>query len=531
MGKRALFGTTLLAAAIAALVPPWLAYREAEYQAYRTEADFALGYARDLMRRVDETGSQAFRGIEQLAKSGYPPCSAQSQELMRRIDLSSTYIQAIGYVRGGVLACSSMGDHSLALGTRTFRTSRGVLIHTEVPLGKDSSSPLIGIQRGDYAALFHRDLPLDTWTAVPDVSLAALHLEMRDSGTPMTNRGYVDRSWLARLENRREVTFLTGQYLVAVVRSDKYLNAGVAAVPRAHLDRRTAAAAMRLVPAGTVAGLALALAILLLARRQMSIANALRHALRKDEFFLLYQPIVELATGKWVGAEALLRWRRATGELIGPDLFIPIAEQTGTITKLTGRVIRLVQRDAGRFLVDFPGFHIALNLSASDLRSTAIVDLLDRLLAQTGARPANLIVELTERALLDIGSARKVISALRKRGIEVAVDDFGTGYSSLSYLESLELDYLKIDRSFIEAIGTRAPTSQVVSHIIRMADAMGLRMIAEGVETQAQADFLIANGVQYAQGWLFAKPISFDELSRALDGTLPERADRLAAGQ
>ncbi|WP_165390708.1 EAL domain-containing protein [Pseudoduganella lutea] len=518
MNRRAVSSATLLLlAAVAAGVAPWLAYREAHYQAHRAEADLALGYARDITRRTDETGRQAFRGIDQLEASGFPPCSVESQALMRRIDLSSTYIQAIGYVRGDTLACSSMGMQPVALGAKTFRTSRNVVVHTRVPLAGDISSPLIGIQRGDYAVLFHRDLPLDTWTTVPDVSLAALHLEMKDSGTPMTNRGYVDRRWLEQLGDKREVTFLTDRYLVAVVRSPSYLNAGVAAVPRAHLDRRTMDIAMRVVPAGVVAGIALALAILLLARRQMSLASAIRHALRKNEFFLVYQPIVELATGKWVGAEALLRWRRATGELIGPDLFIPVAERTGAITKLTERVLRLVQEDTGRFLADHPTFHVALNLSAADLLTTTIVDLLDQLLHRTGARPSNVLVELTERALLDIGPARKVICDLRARGIEVAIDDFGTGYSSLSYLESLELDYLKIDRSFIEAIGTRAPTSQVVSHIIPMARAMGLRMIAEGVETREQADFLIENGVQYAQGWLFAKPMAFAELCLALE--------------
>jgi sensor c-di-GMP phosphodiesterase-like protein len=124
------------------------------------------------------------------------------------------------------------------------------------------------------------------------------------------------------------------------------------------------------------------------------------------------------------------------------------------------------------------------------------------------------VIEITERGFLDVDSARRVIAALRTRGHEVAVDDFGTGYSSLSYVESLDLDFLKIDRSFVEAIGTKGPTSQVVGHIIAMARSMGLRMIAEGVERPEQADFLKAQDVQYAQGWLFGKPMPFDEVVR-----------------
>jgi sensor c-di-GMP phosphodiesterase-like protein len=212
----------------------------------------------------------------------------------------------------------------------------------------------------------------------------------------------------------------------------------------------------------------------------------------------------------------LLRWRRATGELIGPDLFIPLAEQTGTITQLTARVVELVEQDTRHFLVAHPDFHVALNLATVDVQSTAIVDQVDAMLARGGARPSNLIVEITERGTLDVGAALSVIGALRERGIRVAIDDFGTGYAGLSYLESLQVDFLKIDRSFIEAIGTGAPTNEVVCHIIAMATAMGLTMVAEGVETEAQADYLRARGVQFAQGWLFGKPRPFQDIVAVL---------------
>ncbi|GGX97498.1 EAL domain-containing protein [Massilia dura] len=517
MKNRVMLACASLAMIAAVGVPPWLAWGEAKRQAYHAEADLALGYARDLLRRSDETARQALSGAEQLSRSGFPPCSPASQALMRKIDLTSTYIQAIGHVRDGKLACSSMSDDAASLGTRSFRSSTGVIFHTGVPLGDDTASPLVGIQSGAFVALFHRELPLDTWTAVPDVSLAVMHLEMRLDEAPVAHRGHVDRRWLAALGTRRAVTFFTDSHLVAVVRSQPYLTAAVAAVPVSYLHQRTRSVALRLVPAGMLAELALAAAIVLLARQQMSLGSALRQGLRNDEFFLAYQPIINLKTGRWVGAEALLRWRRANGELIGPDLFIPVAEQTGTIGKLTERVLELVHRDVGDFLANHPTFHIALNVSASDLSSPAILARLDHLLASTGARPSNLLVEVTERALLDLASAKPVIAALRASGIEVAVDDFGTGYSGLSYLESLDLDLLKIDRSFIEAIGTQAPTNQVVQHIIGMARTMGLRMIAEGVEADAQAAYLAESNVQYAQGWLFAKAMPWRELRTALD--------------
>ena len=156
---------------------------------------------------------------------------------------------------------------------------------------------------------------------------------------------------------------------------------------------------------------------------------------------------------------------------------------------------------------------MAVNVSAADLASDSIVGLLDAMLARGGITAANLVLEITERGILDIETARTVIGTLRGRGIKVAIDDFGTGYAGLSYLESLQVDALKIDRSFIEAIGTTAPTNQVVSHIIAMASAMRLAMVAEGVETPVQADYLRSRGVHYAQGWLFGKPQPFKDVA------------------
>jgi sensor c-di-GMP phosphodiesterase-like protein len=343
-------------------------------------------------------------------------------------------------------------------------------------------------------------------------------------------RGRVDPAWLTDLGTRTAVTFVDGDRLVAMVRSQRFVSTvAVAAVPARHLEERVATATRRLVPVGLFVGLAAAAAILLLARRQMSMAAALRAGLRRDEFLLLYQPLIDLRSGACVGAEALLRWRRSTGELIGPDLFIPVAEQSGLITRVTAHVLELIERDAGGYMARHPGFHIGINLAPADLRSHAIVGVIDAFLARTGARPANLIVEITERGFLDLDSARTVIAALRGRGIEVAIDDFGTGYSSLSYLETLDLDFLKIDRSFIEAIGTDAPTSQVVGHIMAMARTLDLRMIAEGVESDAQAAFLRTHDVQYAQGWLFGKPMPFADVAWLASSARPPSVQAGAA--
>ncbi len=499
--------STIIALAIAVGLP-WLAWQEAQRQAFEAAAEMTRAHARAVLHRTEQTTGQADAALRQLATLQAAPCSPQALALMRQLDLTSTYVQAVGFVQDDTIVCSSMGSVPVQLGKPALRTSRGVAIYPRVPLAAAGASPLLALERGGFAALLHRDLPLDISTSIPGTALAVMHLEASPGASPELTRGRVSRTWLAMLGSGAEASFTEGGSLVAVVRSTRFLIAAAAAVPVAYMEERAVAIAWRLVPAAAIVGLAMAAAVLVLARQQRLIGAAMRHALRRDEFYLQYQPIVELASGRCVGVEALLRWERGTGEQIGPDLFIPVAEHSGIITRLTERVFALVEADLGPCLASHPGFHVAINLSAADLQSAAIVGLVERFLQRSGASPSCLILEITERGFLDMENAVRVIAALRARGIEVAIDDFGTGYSSLSYLEALELDYLKIDRSFIEAIGTRAPTSQVVGHIIAMGRTLGLRMIAEGVETEAQAAFLRGHAVQFAQGWLFGKPMS-----------------------
>jgi len=243
----------------------------------------------------------------------------------------------------------------------------------------------------------------------------------------------------------------------------------------------------------------------------------MRSALRKNEFSLVYQPVVDLKTNEWVGAEALIRWTRANGEMVRPDIFIQVAEDAGLIQLITERVIEIVRTEAPELYRKRPNFHLGINLAAADLCSMRTVELLRRLSLDINARSNNLLVEITERGFVNSDTSKEVLRTIRACGISTAIDDFGTGYSSLSYLENLEIDYLKIDKSFVDTIGKETATSHVISHIIAIAKDLKLNMIAEGVEFDYQVEYLRENGVQYAQGWLFGQPMTIDEFLSKLN--------------
>ncbi|OWY40249.1 hypothetical protein CEK28_05860 [Xenophilus sp. AP218F] len=244
---------------------------------------------------------------------------------------------------------------------------------------------------------------------------------------------------------------------------------------------------------------------------ERELATSLEHALELD-----YQPLAEMPDGRWLGVEALVRWRRRDGERISPEVFIPQAENSALISKLTQQVIRQLFQELGPTLRARPEFYVSVNLSAEDLRNTEFIAIANALLQKYGVKPGQLVYEITERSLVDIHQAADVLRQLRTAGHRIAVDDFGTGYSSLAYLQHLPVDILKIDKAFIDSIGTHAASCLVAPHIVHMANALNLIVVAEGVEKASQVDALVGLGVRIGQGWHFSKPLSKESLLRRM---------------
>jgi predicted signal transduction protein with EAL and GGDEF domain len=248
------------------------------------------------------------------------------------------------------------------------------------------------------------------------------------------------------------------------------------------------------------------------AQARRTLESDMREALARGEFQLYYQPFVSLAESEVTGFEALLRWNHPVRGLVSPAEFIPVAEETGLIVPMGEWILRQACYEAALFPA---GTRVAVNVSAVQFRNPQFVKLVMSALAASSLSPHRLELEITETILMQSSDAvLKTLRQLRDLGVRVALDDFGTGYSSLSYLSSFPFDKLKIDRSFVSGLGTNPDCAAIVRAIISLGTSLGMTITAEGVETNAQLEFVRAAGCSEAQGFLIDTPKPVDEALR-----------------
>ena len=262
---------------------------------------------------------------------------------------------------------------------------------------------------------------------------------------------------------------------------------------------------------------------------RMTTEHSLHRALERSELMLHYQPVVEIDGVTTVGVEALIRWQHPDQGLVAPYRFIPVAEESGMIIPIGAWVLEQAcyqLRDWNHRGRTGPQGSVEVNLSARQIDDRRIVRTVEEILARSGLPPEHLTLEITESALMeDAASALSVLRALKEIGVLLAIDDFGTGYSSLSYLQRFPLDFLKVDRSFVEALGVSVEGEEIVSAVINLAHALGLKVVAEGVETTEQLEILRSLRCDLAQGFLFSRPLPATEIVTAF-GLAAERVNR-----
>jgi diguanylate cyclase (GGDEF)-like protein len=266
---------------------------------------------------------------------------------------------------------------------------------------------------------------------------------------------------------------------------------------------------------------------------RLAFESSLRRALERGEFELYYQPKIETATRRMKGVEALVRWNHPDLGLVSPAKFIPLAESTGLIVPIGRWVLETACRQQAAWArAGLPSLHMAVNLSARQFDDEGLLGDIDAALHDSGMDPAMLEVEITESVLMhDATHGTELLRELKRRGLRVSIDDFGTGYSSLSTLKRFPVDTLKIDRSFVRDLPANEEDRAIADAIVAMGRTLGLTLVAEGVETKAQVDYLHARGCDELQGFYFSRPVPACQLEALLvAGTIPPAAGETARG-
>ncbi|MCF5765380.1 cyclic diguanylate phosphodiesterase [Aeromonas veronii] len=254
--------------------------------------------------------------------------------------------------------------------------------------------------------------------------------------------------------------------------------------------------------------------------RSRSPSEELKRALIEEEFIPYLQPVVSGEDERWHGCEVLMRWQHPKQGMISPDRFIPLAEDSGLIVPMTSLLMTQVRDYFSPDARKLPaGFHFGFNICASHCKDLSLVTDCRAFINAFKDNPVKLVLELTERELIVTDETTdKLFAELRQLGVMIAIDDFGTGHSSLTYLQQFQVDALKIDQSFVGMIGSDALSSHIVENVIDLATRLGLKLVAEGVETQVQSDYLRTRHVDYLQGYLYGRPIPMKQFCKTLFG-------------
>lgn len=459
------------------------------------------------LERLEQVFGQLREGVDQLQTLPMRGCDAAMLSALRQVGLSYRFVYEAVYVDADI-ACSSRGGEQVMRPMRApdiQGPTYSYWLNTTTEPNENLAALMLG--RGHFLVSTSRGHLTDVVDLPPGGSLLVV-LDRGSRAIPVLGP---PQPWPPAPDwpppSRKALIELSDRLVYRMpTKSPDYQLVLIA--PRASLPLKLNGMLWLLFPGSLLLACCIGWLVLQLILQRRSMSSELQQALRRGELQVLYQPIFELDSRRCVGAEALVRWRRPDGSLTSPELFIPLAENTGQIRPITDFVLQRVLEQLGQLLRANRHLYISVNLAACDVMVPRIGRVAARLLAQHRVSATQIAFEVTERGLIDVVVARDNLQALRSVGHQVLIDDFGTGYCSLAYLQTLPVDCLKIDKAFIDALGHDAASSGVAPHIIRMAHDLHLRVIAEGIECEDQAVLLNSEGVNYGQGWLFAHPLN-----------------------
>jgi sensor c-di-GMP phosphodiesterase-like protein len=476
-------------------------------------------YVQQLSRNADALWGELRVSFSELNRPSFPLCSNPDLWALQALTFRSTQLKDIGRTHNGMLYCSAVLGRlkkPYVEGIPTLVLASGTNVYADVPLVLASMGGDHGtvVESGDLDAVLspnafdHWNRPHVTYTIVAvdrktnRVARIAGALGLQSS--QVLSQGFATlagRIYRGTCSDGAQICAVTSESLADVWASSRTTQIVYSA-------------------AGAFAGLNLGILGALLYLRTIGLAYQLHCAIRKKSpsLRLVYEPILDSRTYRTVGAEALIRWTDRTGASISPEVFVRLAEEKGFIHELTAFVVRRAIRETGDLLRRHSHFTLSINIAASDMNGHQLLGLLEKEVLRAKILSGQIALELTERSTADLAVARVAIRRLREAGYKVHIDDFGTGFSSLSYIDQLAVNAIKIDRSFTRAVGTDAVTAPILPQMIALAESLGLEVIVEGVETEAQRIFLSANEKPLRlQGWYFSKPLSADALSSFLD--------------
>ena len=500
----------LLVLLVVALIPILLCVALGRYEAERIarrEANLASTFIVGQVVSIVETAQSA---AHTFAPRAAEACETLSPELTLKA-ATVPYVRTLNILYGGRIDCSSaiaqqaIPADGLLNGSMPAPGAEWIMIVSDTPMVRNRPSLLVGVTGEAGRAV----------VAVVDVQYL---LDLLHGAAPLTvfrqaelrvGEGTVLREAMALVNVR-------GAPLLADVQkhmSGSTIDLKIYGRPD-RLFETWGGLLLRYMPWAAAFSAWLVWLVRRLQQSGQSRRDQLLRGIRANEFHVEYQPLYRVETERCEGVEALLRWVRPGIGAIRPDEFIQDAEEERVIVPLTQHLLKLIARDVATWDVA-PGFRIGVNFAPEHLSGDQLVRDVQALRAAVAPRGAAITLEITERTLVrNTGQARNSLVTLRREGVNVAIDDFGTGYCSLSYLEQFPFDILKIDRGFVLTIDPEGKKAAVLDAIIELAYSLGAKLVAEGVETQVQRDYLCARGVTYIQGFFYAKPMPSDAFMR-----------------